>query len=103
MSTLVFSLYNLIIDSSLISTVYCLLPTDIIHDINSLADIPAFSIAFENGSLTTFQQDASEKNLQDTVYAPPGIDRETVREHLKDIDDFGLLIALEAKIRRLQI
>jgi hypothetical protein len=79
------------------------LPTDIIHEINSLADIPAFSIAFENGSLTTFQQDASEKNFQDTVHAPPAIDRETVREHLKDIDDFGLLFALEVKIRRLQI
>lgn len=38
-----------------------------------------------------------------TVYAPPGIDRENVREHLKDIEDYALLIAPKAKTRILQI
>lgn len=38
-----------------------------------------------------------------TVYAPPGIERATVREHLKDIEEFALLIAPEAETRILQI
>lgn len=38
-----------------------------------------------------------------TVYAPPGIDRATVREHLKDIEVYALVIVPEAETRKLQI
>jgi hypothetical protein len=44
----------------------------VICGIDSFAAIPAFSIDLENGSLTTFQQDASKKGLQDSEQ---GLDR----------------------------
>lgn len=46
---------------------------------------------------------ADTRQVLFTVYAPPGIDQATVRQHLEDIEDYTLLIAPKAETRILQI
>jgi DNA/RNA-binding domain of Phe-tRNA-synthetase-like protein len=49
------------------------------------------------------QINANTRNVVFTVYAPAGIDEQTVMDHLQDMRDYVLIIAPEAQVEFLQV
>jgi DNA/RNA-binding domain of Phe-tRNA-synthetase-like protein len=49
------------------------------------------------------QINSNTKNVMFTVYAPDGIDTQSIQAHLQDIRDFVLIVSPDAKLKALQI